>query len=445
MHLSTLTAWLGTYLVHSTALLGLAWLATRGLASARAREVLWRAALFGGLVTATVQTVGETRPALGRFGMGALRTAQAPSAQLAPQSEALADAALSAAVAARPVPLQRDLRGVGAVALGLGAVFGTLSLAAGVATLARRRRQQVRITSGAAAELFHAQTAVSRRLRRAELWRCPAAESPYATGVLRPRVVVPARAFSELDSAELTALFAHELAHIARRDPLWLGLTRALQLCLPLQPLNALARRRLCDCAELLCDERAVAVTGDRLALAQSLAKVAGWLVREDRLPDAACAMASRRSLLGVRVERILDDEAATPRLGAGAARAAALVGLAGTALAAPAVHLERAAVRSAELGASSALGAPAPAQRLAADLAAAVALLEQELHALQLARGARDLGPALAARIEWTERRVLEASARAKRIGALLERAAPVGAGTRPASIESSDLEEPK
>ncbi len=436
---STLTAWLGTYLVHSTVLLGVAWLATRLVVSARAREVLWRAALFGGLATATVQVGWQMRPALGRLGMEAVR--QTEGAPFEARSSALPGVEAPSALQAAPVRQQRDLRGVGALALGLGVTFGALSIALGVATLNRRRRLQVRVTDGHAVDVFRSLALASPRLARTELWQCPRAESPYATGVLRPRVVVPERALRELDSAELRALFAHELAHLERRDPLWLGATRALQLCLPLQPLNALARRRLNDCAELLCDERALGRTGDRLALAQSLAKVASWLIREDHLPDAACAMASRRSLLGLRVERILDEEQPAPRVGASAARAAALVGLVGTALAAPAVHLGSASFETAGVVERPRSTQDRPEVALAALLTEAVQQLELELELLQRARQGRDLDPSLTARIEQMEQRVLTASARAKRIRVLLERAAPIDAGAAPAFPE---LEEP-
>ena len=50
-------AWLLTYAVHSTALIGGVWLAERAglLRSLRLRDLAWRTALVGGLVTATLQ------------------------------------------------------------------------------------------------------------------------------------------------------------------------------------------------------------------------------------------------------------------------------------------------------------------------------------------------------------------------------------------------------
>jgi hypothetical protein len=53
---SPLTAWLLTYLVHSTALLALTYPVTRFLVGSHQwRDLLWKTALFSGLVTSVLQ------------------------------------------------------------------------------------------------------------------------------------------------------------------------------------------------------------------------------------------------------------------------------------------------------------------------------------------------------------------------------------------------------
>src|SRR4249919_2910699 len=54
-----LAAWLLTVALHTSALLGFAWLFDRGALRARPawREMLWRAAFFGGVVTASAQVL----------------------------------------------------------------------------------------------------------------------------------------------------------------------------------------------------------------------------------------------------------------------------------------------------------------------------------------------------------------------------------------------------
>ncbi len=61
-------AWLATYGVHSTLLLGSVALVTGLFVKRDAwRDTLWKAALLGGLVTATLQLALGTRPLVGRW------------------------------------------------------------------------------------------------------------------------------------------------------------------------------------------------------------------------------------------------------------------------------------------------------------------------------------------------------------------------------------------
>src|SRR2546421_12222899 len=54
---SSLLAWLLTYLIHSTVLLGVAWLVTRRRRlEPVASDLLWKVALLAGLVTGTIQS-----------------------------------------------------------------------------------------------------------------------------------------------------------------------------------------------------------------------------------------------------------------------------------------------------------------------------------------------------------------------------------------------------
>jgi hypothetical protein len=143
----------------------------------------------------------------------------------------------------------------------------------------------------------------------------PRLRAPLATGVLRPEVCLPARAVAELAVEEQAALCAHELAHVARRDPAWILVARLAEAAAPLQPLNAWARRRLQDVAECLSDDLAVSASGRPLGLARSLVDVASWTLGErSLLPLAAAGALSARSRLGHRVERLMDPARALER-----------------------------------------------------------------------------------------------------------------------------------
>lgn len=143
---------------------------------------------------------------------------------------------------------------------------------------------------------------------RVELRVAPLLASPMSRGFLRPEVCVPPRALRDLDADELAALLGHELAHVARRDPAWLVVFRVIEVVFCLQPLNRIVARRLEDDAELLCDDRAVVWTGERIPLASCLTEVASWLVPAGRAPRLAVGMAAHGARLSRRVERLVDD-----------------------------------------------------------------------------------------------------------------------------------------
>ena len=119
-------AWLLTYLLHSTFLLGLAWLVSKPLGrwSVAAEEAVWKLALVGALFTASLQFAAGFEPAAGRWEMGAVASVQqevaqprvAPSA--APISELVQPPSVSPSVTVRPAAA-RALPAIPALALGV--------------------------------------------------------------------------------------------------------------------------------------------------------------------------------------------------------------------------------------------------------------------------------------------------------------------------------------
>ena len=104
------------------------------------------------------------------------------------------------------------------------------------------------------------------------LRRCPG--GAFATGIHRPAVVVDPALLRTLDAQELEGLVAHELAHLARRDPLLgvvAGFIRDLAFFLP--PLHV-ACRWLRREQEESADELASRHTRRPAALASSILKV---------------------------------------------------------------------------------------------------------------------------------------------------------------------------
>src|SRR6185295_10426351 len=89
-------AWLLTYLLHSTLLLSIAWLASKPLGrwSVAAEEAVWKLALVGALFTASLQLAAGWEPAAGRW---SLPRAAAPAA--------VVDLAVPAAPVLTPTPI----------------------------------------------------------------------------------------------------------------------------------------------------------------------------------------------------------------------------------------------------------------------------------------------------------------------------------------------------
>jgi bla regulator protein blaR1 len=339
--------WLLTYLLHSTVLLGLAALARLALRERRLglQEALLRAALVGGFVTAGLQVGLGLHPLGGSLALPAALAGPGSPLAGARSSSARAGLAAHPTFAVAPAPVRTDDStglaidapparlespasasvlpewvGEAAAAARDGlqrslALAWALLAAVALARLGVAAVRLQRLLHGRRPIVAGALGALAARLGRALGLRRPvplsAAERlsvPLATGVLRPEICLPERAVAELGTDEQAALCAHELAHVARRDPAWLLLARLLEALAPVQPLNAWARRRLQDLAECLSDDLAVAASGRPLGLARSLVDVASWTIGDLSFsPVAAVGAVSARSRLGHRVERLMD------------------------------------------------------------------------------------------------------------------------------------------
>ena len=82
---------------------------------------------------------------------------------------------------------------------------------------------------------------------------------PLLTGLLRPAIVLPAGLLENCPPAQLELIFAHELAHLKRRDLWWNWLQAAVSLLFFFHPLVWLASRPWRLAQELACDELALA------------------------------------------------------------------------------------------------------------------------------------------------------------------------------------------
>src|SRR5947199_6244341 len=328
---SSLLAWLLTYLIHSTGLLGVAWLVTRRRRlEPAAAEVLWKVALVAGLVTGTIQS----RLALSTPAAVTLPVATLPqAARLNPPAGVSENTGATVTV---PSPSRAPSLSLvvvllwGAIALGSSLYYVARRLIL-VGRLADRRAVSDGPLATALAEL---QRTTGYR-RRVHLTMARTISSPVALGL--SEICVPELALSELGAEQQRSMLAHELAHLARRDSLWLGGASLIERFFFFQPLNRLARRELETTAEYLSDEWATRKTGSAVALAKCLATVAEW-IQASPLGVPVAGLAERRSFLVSRIARLLEGRLpSSPASRRGWAVAAAL-GVAVTIAAAPRV-----------------------------------------------------------------------------------------------------------
>jgi beta-lactamase regulating signal transducer with metallopeptidase domain len=363
MHDESIVAWLLTFALHASVLLALAWIADRGVLRQRPawRELLWRTALFGGLLTASVQTMLDLRTSA-RFAVPVAQK-RVPVAAIVstddPVERESATAIAPTPSAERGSGFSRDTSHNQSIATELAPTAALQPLGVDAAAAADARRvsgaetestshgeQQAKLLSSAglswqtlllAAWLAGSLLALFRlaatwwRLERAVQGAEPLQNAAIATdaaalalqaGVRAPRlsvldelaspfaargrrIVLPRWACELLDREQLRAMLAHETAHLARHDASW---KLAIAICRSLlwfMPLAGIARRRLDEAAELACDAWAARHLGDGRSLAECLAECA-----ERRLEGfeswLAPAMAQRESPLLQRIDHLI-------------------------------------------------------------------------------------------------------------------------------------------
>ena len=129
----------------------------------------------------------------------------------------------------------------------------------------------------------------------------PHIDVPLVVGCLRPIVVLPIAAISQLTAAQVEAILAHELAHVRRHDYLVNLMQTIAETLLFYHPAVWWLSARIRDEREHCCDDVALAICGDPVGYAAALTELEAWRAGELSLAAAATG----GSLLN-RVRRIL-------------------------------------------------------------------------------------------------------------------------------------------
>lgn len=154
------------------------------------------------------------------------------------------------------------------------------------------------------AQELSASMGITRSVRVLLSTRVPA---PVLIGWIAPVILLPVTALTGLSSAQVSALLAHELAHVRRYDYLVNLLQTMVEAAFFFHPAVWLISRRVREDRELCCDDLAVQVC-DRLTYVTALSTVAS-------LRAAPPALAASGGALRSRIARLLGPvEAPLPR-----------------------------------------------------------------------------------------------------------------------------------
>jgi hypothetical protein len=130
-------------------------------------------------------------------------------------------------------------------------------------------------------------------------------EVPTVIGWLRPVVLVPVGALTGLPAAHVTALLAHELAHVRRLDYLANMLQRVVETVLFYHPAVWWVSDQIRSEREMCCDDLAVGAHGDALTYARALADLESCRRQHSTRHRGAALAADGMSLLE-RIRRLL-------------------------------------------------------------------------------------------------------------------------------------------
>jgi beta-lactamase regulating signal transducer with metallopeptidase domain len=329
----SLAVWLhclGLLALGSGALIALATLLGRAARTAHWQRTLWRAVFAGLAVLIVAEAVGGTNWLAFQLSLVSKLCLETPSAKLrfAPQPPVGREAELPAvrpqaelghekesatseADAIEPGSAEPDLWHKPGVSWpGVLWLAGTLALAirgvvGRVLLIVFRRRHP----PSADAALKERVRSVAARL---SLWRsvavvqAPGLCGPVAFGILRPTIAVPADFTTTFDAPRQEVMLAHELAHLAARDPAWLLLADFVAAVLWWQPLVWWSRRQLRAAGETAADEASVVVADGPGLLAACLVELGTRIASPGRAGWVRMAGPGFRSSLGRRVEHLL-------------------------------------------------------------------------------------------------------------------------------------------
>ena len=135
-------------------------------------------------------------------------------------------------------------------------------------------RRSTRLDLNAKAARLLEDAAMRAGVAAPELRCSPETHGPVVLGWRRSLLIVPEE-FFDADEEDIAAALAHECTHIARRDFAKNLLYEFAAVAVAYHPACWMIRRRIAETREMICDEQAAGMGGDRPEYAASLVRLA--------------------------------------------------------------------------------------------------------------------------------------------------------------------------
>ena len=132
---------------------------------------------------------------------------------------------------------------------------------------------------------------------------------PMAIGCFRPIVLIPISMLSGLTPHQLDLLLLHELAHIKRHDYLVNFMQTLVEILFFYHPCVYWISKQMRNEREYCSDDMAIALGGDAITYAHTLADTASLCQHENKCRHATMAMAASGGDLKQRVIRLIDGQ----------------------------------------------------------------------------------------------------------------------------------------
>jgi beta-lactamase regulating signal transducer with metallopeptidase domain len=304
--------WLVTYAIHSTLMLGIVLLVDRRLKSPVISDQMWKAAAVGAVLSTTAQLgllswQPQASPVAGKWDIPAVSVTAQPSPaprEVLPSDGPAVQPAATAAPRIGTLPRKPSLAELLVSVWLIGVLVSCVRLVhrrrAVLTYIGERSATNDAILIGELRDL----TSRAGVRNNITLSICDKNVSPLVLG--RTEICLPRAIINRLSEEQRRSILAHEIAHIVRHDPEWVAGFAVVEALFFFQPLNRIARKRVKECAEYLCDARAAELLASPIPLAQTLVDIASWLRAELR-PLPYPAMAENASRVGDRIERLLE------------------------------------------------------------------------------------------------------------------------------------------